>query len=226
VTPGLSEIREKLTALRAIGAGSLFGASSHGMTLRPPLAPTDVGAVVLPEGYRDFLLELGNGGIGPYHGLLSLSESLGWVDNSWGRAGLGEDFPLTEDIDFGELLAKPKSWNEHAKRLEDEPTYARAWEELQEKYKAPEYHRGVLPIAEYGCGDFFFLVVSGEREGSVWVDSLGSATGIYCLETDFLGFYGCWLSDALERAKSRDFAPRNAQYAYLEFGKNSRYRRV
>ncbi len=225
MTPELSEISDKLTELRAIGAASLFGASSHGMTLRPPLDPKEVGELTLPEGYRAFLIELGDGGIGPYHGLLSFSASLGWVKKAWGTEGLTEDFPLTADIDFGELCAKPKSWAEHVKRLEEDPSYARAWDELQKKYAAPEFHRGVLPIAEYGCGDFFFLVLSGARAGSVWVDSLDSATGMYCLETDFLGFYKSWLSDALERAKSRDFAPRNAQHAYLEFGKNPRYRR-
>jgi hypothetical protein len=76
---------------------------------------------------------------------------------------------------------------------------------------------------DYGCGDWFFLVVRGPRRGTVWVDSVESATGLYCLEVDFLRFYERWLADALERASRGDFVVRNARFAFLAYGANPRY---
>ncbi len=60
---------------------SRFGADRHKYQLRPPASEKDVAAfearfhILLPEGYRDFLLWMGNGGAGPFYGLYRLGEA-------------------------------------------------------------------------------------------------------------------------------------------------------
>lgn len=58
-----------------------FGADSHKYQLNPPASEETIAAfetrfgISLPEGYRDFLLRMGNGGAGPFYGLYSLETS-------------------------------------------------------------------------------------------------------------------------------------------------------
>lgn len=222
-----ARILARLDELRRLDpARRLFGADTHVHALAPPVdaallarAEAALGAP-LPEDYRRFLVEVGDGGAGPYHGVLSLAESIA-------RCALNDapmdslpaftrDFPLAADVDFGTLAGKPASWDEHVRRLAHEPAYAARWDELREEYAAPPFDGGWLPICDYGCGDFFFLVVRGPRRGTVWVNSVDSATGLYCLEVSFGAFHERWLEDALRRVRAGDFAPGTG---HLEYGK-------
>ncbi len=60
---------------------SRFGADSHKYQLKPPASEERIAAfethfdISLPEGYRNFLLWMGNGGAGPFYGLSSLETS-------------------------------------------------------------------------------------------------------------------------------------------------------
>src|SRR4051794_31428879 len=55
---------------------TVFGAGAHRYKLNPPLSVSVVQAfeerhgVTLPEDYRLFMTEIGNGGAGPYYGVL------------------------------------------------------------------------------------------------------------------------------------------------------------
>ncbi|MDE7327536.1 MAG: SMI1/KNR4 family protein, partial [Lachnospiraceae bacterium] len=60
---------------------SRFGANSHKYQLNSPASEDTIAAfetrfgIVLPEGYRNFLLWMGNGGAGPFYGLFKLGET-------------------------------------------------------------------------------------------------------------------------------------------------------
>ena len=62
------------------GRSESFGESKHGFRLGPPLGEGELAAfeqvhgVSLPAGYRAFLTEIGNGGAGPYYGLVPLEK--------------------------------------------------------------------------------------------------------------------------------------------------------
>lgn len=77
----LEELRLLLKEAQAADAGlKEFGAQRHKYQWRPPASLGDVEkfeheiGTALPEDYRDFLLQAGDGGAGPYFGLFSLED--------------------------------------------------------------------------------------------------------------------------------------------------------
>lgn len=63
----------------------VFGADHHKYCWNPPASPEAVAAfeadigTALPEGYRSFLLQAGDGGAGPFYGLWPLEQARGWL---------------------------------------------------------------------------------------------------------------------------------------------------
>ena len=86
MTDTLEELRQLLEKARTADAElKQFGAKDHQYQWNPPAALAEVEAferdlgVTLPEGYRDFLLQAGDGGAGPFYGLFSLEQVRGWL---------------------------------------------------------------------------------------------------------------------------------------------------
>lgn len=63
-----------------------FGAKNHKYQWNPPVSLPDLEefeqeiGVTLPEDYRNFLLQVGDGGAGPFYGLFSLRQVHGWLE--------------------------------------------------------------------------------------------------------------------------------------------------
>jgi hypothetical protein len=75
-------MRLKLILRRVLDPGLVvFGADEHRYRLRPPVSIEQLRdfeklhGITLPSDYRQFLLQAGNGGAGPYYGILPLEES-------------------------------------------------------------------------------------------------------------------------------------------------------
>jgi hypothetical protein len=204
----------------------------HGYRLRPAVdeatltrAERAIGGP-LPAAYRHFVTVLGDGGAGPYYGVVPLGEALDRLEKHFGTLDpLGRDCPLRTDIDFGEIAGQPDDWDQHVARLDSDPEYAAHFDRLTETYRDDPWLDGRLPIVDYGCGDWLFLVVRGPRRGTVWVDSVAGGSGLYCLEVDFATFYRRWLDAEVARAATGEPAP-DAYYSFLEYGENPRYQPV
>src|SRR5690348_11191124 len=76
-------IQEKLILLREQDRKfQVFASQAHKYRLYPRMSADHLRAVEreigvrLPDGYRRFLLEVGNGGAGPYSGLIPLEEAI------------------------------------------------------------------------------------------------------------------------------------------------------
>jgi len=160
----------------------------------------------LPEDYRSFLINLGNGGAGPYYGIFKLGE----MDNS-------HDSQQWEEGDgFVGVLSKPfphmERWNDvtgEPEETDDEEAYERALEEFDQRYWTADNVNGAIPICHEGCALRDWLVITGREAGHMWHDARADQEGLYPIKigkkkrVTFLEWYVHWLNEALARLPGR-----------------------
>jgi hypothetical protein len=193
-------IRDALDKLkRADTKRRIFGASAHKWKLGAPVAQHKVKAfeerfaIVLPYEYRTFLLEVGNGGAGPYYGLFPLGvfSDIKGHDPTEVIGDLSRPFPHTGAWN---LYDQPDSQVD-----EDEKAYE-AW---TKRYCDNKWIDGAFPICHEGCGHYDLLVVTGSERGHIWVDRRVGDGGIAPAGLSFLDWYQTWLDGALREGKVR-----------------------
>lgn len=173
-----TEVIDRLDVLRRTDPGfTRFGSARHRYVLNEPLSESEVSAfeahydVCLPEEYRSFLLEVGDGGAGPFYGIFRLD-----------RTGLRHP----EDLLPG-FLAGPfphsAAWNEPG---DGSP-------EAEDKYFDPSHIRGSLNLSHQGCGYMVRLVLNGPQRGALWEDGRCSDAGITPFAPGFADWYRGWL---------------------------------
>ena len=154
-----------------------------------PLAEADVlhfekrYGIQLPETYRRFITELGDGGKGP-HGfpMFTLERAL-----TYQRPGVGDDFLRTpfphtssynsaDDVKYSEFFDKI---DRHELNVSDEEIVRILMYETA----------GTLTLAHTGCGYFDMLVVTGPTSGQVWADGRCADYGFKPYGCDFLDWY-------------------------------------
>ncbi|HAA0651238.1 SMI1/KNR4 family protein [Listeria innocua] len=197
----LARIQAKITALKEKDPDlNLFGSESHTYKLNEPLSNQTLTTfenehqITLPQDYRAFLEQIGNGGMGPYYGLETLTDglcsSLDYKDEKYGVQTLSEPFPHTDD------------WNApgYKEGMSDEDYDA--WQELC--FQDKEVF-GLLRIANFGCGVSINLVVNGPSYGEIWVDDRNNDNGVYPdfyfgneERLGFLEWYELWLDKSIE----------------------------
>ena len=178
----LSRIAEKLGEVAsAPDRFTSFGAGKHGYRLNPPLAESSVAAfeaehgIVLPEGYRRFIVELGDGGAGPSYGLLTLTDAYETVSDSF--AG-----HLVEPSPFVPGTRYARDW----------------WDRFWGPDDRPDPLQGTLAVVHHGCSSYTQLVVSGPGRGRLVNVDLNGVPAPYVLEdADFLSWYERWLDELL-----------------------------
>ncbi len=184
----------------------IFGAQDHRYELYPVLSEDALRefeqrhGCKLPEDYRTFLLEIGNGGAGPCYGVFRLGEmDDGWTNRPWptvdGLVGdLSQPFPHT------------RKWNKRPKFPnvdEDHPEFETLLSEHERQYMDPAHVAGAIPICHLGCNLRHWLVVTGREAGHVWVDERADDAGLYPLATllkrrfTFGDWYHRWLTASL-----------------------------
>jgi tetratricopeptide (TPR) repeat protein len=148
----------------------------------------------LPEEYRNFITNIGNGGIGPISGIEPLDVS---ADNK------NLQLPWTNPTNFNELYKYDdavESEDEYDERVDalfdDENSVESAI------YDAKDH--GVITIANDGCGANVILVINGENKGELWLDLTNNEDGLVFLTKSFLGWYLNWLKEQIEKATERN----------------------
>jgi hypothetical protein len=198
----LQRIKSKLTQLKSADTQlEVFGAKTHAYQLNARLSERRLRlfekkhGIILPPEYRNFLSQIGNGGAGPYYGLLPLEKG-NFADISEKKA--------TEFIVLSTPFLHTKAWNKtwEPSDITDEKTL----EYLENDYFDPKWSPGMLRIAHAGCGIAINLIVNGPEYGNIWVDSRVNDNGIYpevpTLGTgriQFLDWYEQWLDREMQQ---------------------------
>ena len=225
----MPQVLDRPTVLRLLGEldrsdprRKVFGSRIHGYRLNPPLPVPVIEAfeerhgVSLPEDYRRFLTEVGDGGAGPSYGVLPFGKDDDGRD--WEGGGLVGDlskpFPhatawnLPESFWDGEPDPPPGT------PLEEEDRLMEAWDrELEAHYWDPALMDGAVPICHLGCALHQWLVITGEPRGHVWNDFRADRRGISPVvgETGepmtFAAWYMTWLDASLREARRSPCSP-------------------
>lgn len=155
-----------------------FGADRHRYRLGPTLSVGDLARfereheITLPNAYGTFTTTVGNGGAGPYYGMYR-HDGADWNNP---HRELEQQQPG--------FLAMPFP---HSEPFLPEPGNG-------EDFYAPSWLAGTLVLAEFGCGAYFRLVVTGPARGQVWFDDLASDQGL-TPGPDFHDWYQTWLDN-------------------------------
>lgn len=199
----LTRIRTKMSALASLDKGNtLFGASKHHHHIHAPKKEPELAffeqqhGIQLPSGYRQYLLTIGNGGMGPYYGLERFEASRN-LDLDAPQAGAFTD--PSQPFTFTE------AWN---MAPETDPERQA---EADKDYHDPKWVHGLLRVANYGCGISINLVVNGPEYGKIWVDDRVNRGGIYpdhLLQNpqrlEFLDWVELWADQSLAELSGRE----------------------
>ena len=204
-------IRDGLERLRnAKRKPKVIGAESHGFELHPRLSEAVVQKfeakhrIQLPEDYRGFLIQLGNGGAGPFYGIFKLGE----MDDSF------EYQNWKEDDGFLGVLSQPfphaEAWNDltgQPEETDNEDEYEKAINAFDEHYWNTILVNGAIPICHEGCALRDWLIVTGPESGHMWHDARAEYGGLSPISigdtprVSFLQWYANWLDEVLDEMK-------------------------
>lgn len=184
----------------------IFGSDSHGFLLNTSVKRSVITKIEsrykisLPDDYREFLIQIGNGGAGPYYGVFKLGE----MDDSF------DDRPWKENDGFIGVLSEPfphtKAWNDlppYPEEQDDEDAYEAELEAFDEIYWNSKQVNGAIPICHQGCAYRNWLVVTGVEAGNVWEDLRVDQKGLLPVKAKskrrvtFLEWYNQWLQGAV-----------------------------
>jgi len=214
----LQKLKRRDRIRKVFGAQSLtFGARSHNYDLLPPLSPTVVDdferrhGVLLPEDYRYFVTEIGNGGAGPDYGLFPFGQQDdGYGFEPWESGHLIGDvskpFPHVGAWNQPESFWEPRNSIPSGIPAEEEDRLMAEWDKIDnEHYWNPAIMNGAIPICHRGCALRQWLVVNGPQRGFVWNDFRADEGGVEPLcdkqtgrPMTFSDWYMSWLNDAVE----------------------------
>jgi hypothetical protein len=198
-------VKQSLTKLKALDKTySVFGSERHKYLLNNALEESEVSAlenkhnIRLPEDYRRFITEIGNGGAGPYYGLETIEDSL-FIDLDYKREN--------EYLNPAEPFLLTQKWN---MEFTGDSSNEQEYQVFEKEYFKDSWVNGLLRICNFGCGVSLNLVVNGAEYGTIWVDDRGSEGGIFpdpyfgqSERTQFLDWYILWLNKSLEAVSQR-----------------------
>lgn len=205
----IDSIREALERCRAAKRRpKVFGAEAHRFNLNSVVRKSVVAnfeskhGISLPEDYRRFITELGNGGAGPYYGVFKFREMddchtyQRWKENDGFVGTLSKPFPHT------------KAWNDvppFPEEQENESLYDADMDRFYKIYWNPENVNGAIPICHQGCAVRNWLIVTGPETGNVWEDLRSHQEGLKPAQltrkkrVTFLEWYNAWLQQAVAK---------------------------
>ncbi|WP_297522128.1 hypothetical protein [uncultured Clostridium sp.] len=195
------EINEKIEILKRLDKHyGVFGSETYKYTFNEKLTEEEVASfeklnnIELPEGYRGFLINVGNGGAG-------LAYEVFGIDINKKDEDLAQEFILDEsyhsDCDFTARNVEDKErYLDCEKCIHSEKclnsTFWGGKEHEEERYLA-----GTKNILFEGCSYNRRLVLNGKYKGWMWSASEGQ--GLLKSDMDFLKNYVFWLDNNIKK---------------------------
>ncbi|MBI4751077.1 MAG: SMI1/KNR4 family protein [Acidobacteria bacterium] len=170
---------KKLGHLQSLEGNPILGYLALDCVFNPCLTLQEVEGfearydITLPEDYRRFILEIGDGGDGPWKGILPLRRFFSMNHNR-----------ILDDLKKPFLHQSPWSYNQISEAERDQ-------------YDMDPFSltQGALPISDVGCGIAILLVITGPQRGTIWIDDTES-DGLLKPEkngSSFTEWYSQWL---------------------------------
>jgi len=225
----IETIKEKLARLKKIDSDLLiFGADSHKYNLNPVLSEDEVSAfeqrhnIHLPEEYRLFITQIGDGGAGPFYGLLSLYNN---GDGS-GEDDLQTPFPFSAEYPFN-LDALFHNLRILYNDPNDPNNENAILAQFNKKIVSESYskvNRGVTYICHEGCGMYSVLVANGAEYGNVWFVDITNGLGAFPISdpatrkpVGFFRWYELWLDYALAECSKGNRSLDEGVFSYMNY---------
>jgi hypothetical protein len=204
-------VRSAVEALRQRdSAFELFGALGHRYQLNPRLSELEVAefeerhGIRLPEAYRHFVLNVGDGGAGPYYGVFKL----GKMDGHGGEESAWKEGEFVGSL--RDCWLHRQAWNLPKEALTVPPGLSddatdTAFDEIDKRYWDAALVAGAFPISHHGCALRDLLVVTGPEAGHLWYDARVDQKGLRPYESadgkrlTFAEWYLDWLGGALRK---------------------------
>lgn len=177
----------------------VFGADRHRYELNPPAQPEEVlqferkFGIELPECYKSFILNIGNGGIscadsaaGPFYGIYPLGRN---VDELI--------FDNTEKYIKNECLIFPEMSDDFWHSLTRKTDHPRGLTDEEYEEETGKLYGGILPIGSQGCTFLHGIILNGKYRGRVVNLDLDRHKPYFAFEKNFLDWYERWLDEVI-----------------------------
>ena len=213
-------IKEKIAILKRLDPNyKVFGANSHQYKFNQVVDLKDIVLFEkkyhckLPESYKDFLVNVGNGGVGPSYGVFLL----GKMDDGFNLSAWTDDFvaphkpfPFKEAFNDTSMLEEGMPDEAEFDDIDDYETAYNKWSDekmgqLQIEYWDLHALDGAIPIVEHGCACRSWLVVAeGIEYGYIWQDDTADEGGVFPFESrnkeryTFDEWYLQWLENSIK----------------------------
>ena len=171
-------------AARRDAALQEFGANRHGYRMNEPIEAGKIESfekktgIALPAEFAEFLQTVGNGGAGPYYGILEL-------DAGHPPGLMNRECRLAPDMtqeEWGELSA-----------FMDDPSL----DEPEKERLRSELYGGLLDIGTMGWTFEMMLVVTGTYRGRIVYIDRSHQIPFFTYEANFLEWYERWLDEII-----------------------------
>lgn len=190
----LDRIRAKVPLARATDEKfKLFGSRSHRYQLQSPVAEAELQemeacyGIRLPEPYRRFMGEIGNGGAGPSYGIYKLGQGLDELSND-------QELYLRQPCRLNPVMTLAQ-WQELTRPIDEN-------EEISDEdfdRVTGEMYAGLLPVGTRGCMITNALILNGPFIGRVVITNSERDLPYFCKEATFLDWYESWLDEVIAR---------------------------
>lgn len=196
----IQRIKDKLPkAKKADKNLEVFGAKSHKYQLNDPATIEEVSAfeqkygIDLPDCYKAFILQVGNGGIayegaaaGPFYGIYPLGKNVGELIYCNAQECLRAD-----------CLVYPGMSDEYWKSLNENIDNDSDISDEDYEMELNRIFGGILPIGTQGCSYLHGIVLNGAYRGRVVNIDSDRQKPQFTFENNFLDWYERWLDEVI-----------------------------